>query len=170
MSITPTISRRNFLQGGKTTRQEAIIVRPPWSDERKVSTHCTSCGDCISACPQSILFADRHGRPIVTFERGECTFCGSCAEVCKVPVFDPGLDDPWQLTVSITSQCLLHRGVTCQLCTDACDKKALRLDMRPRPSGMIIVDTKACTGCGACISSCPEFAIIASDQRSDQPG
>jgi ferredoxin-type protein NapF len=168
MSCPPTISRRSFLRGGKPITHEAKAIRPPWSDEESLSRHCTSCGECISACPQNILFADHEGRPAVTFLDGECTFCGACAGACNVPVFDLNRNDPWPILISISEDCLLHSGVTCQLCTDVCDAQALRFDMRVRPSGAINIDTKACTGCGACIASCPASAIVAQDGRLDQ--
>jgi ferredoxin-type protein NapF len=114
------------------------------------------------------LFTDNEGRPGVTFQNGECTFCGACAEACDVPVFNLNRNEPWPLLVSISNDCLLHSGVTCQLCTDMCDRQALRFDMRIRPSGAIIIDTKACTGCGACIASCPTSAIVVQDNRLDQ--
>ena len=63
------------------------------------------------------------------------------------------------LAFLISDRCLLKAGVTCQLCTDQCDSRALRFDLRIRPSGAIRIDQNACTGCGACVAPCPASAI-----------
>ena len=129
--------------------------------------HCSACGDCLSACPQTILSADRNGRPELSFQCAECTFCGACADACPEPVFDDPRGAPWLLKASIAGSCLLKSGVTCQSCTDACEAEALRFDMRVRPSGAIRIELDACTGCGACVAVCPVSAITVRDDRHE---
>ena len=163
----PTLTRRDFLRGGSKAQDRAPAVRPPWTDDAQVLASCTACGDCLSACPQSILYADGNGRPAVSFRERECTFCGACAEACSESVFDIRRGRPWPLKVSISGGCLLTSGVTCQTCTDACDASALRFDMRARPSGAVRIDLDACTGCGACITVCPVSAVEISDGRRE---
>lgn len=161
---TSTVSRRNFLKGRREP-DKPMVVRPPWSDEQSILGHCTGCGECISACPEKILFVDQNSMPTVSFDAGECTFCGACADACEEPVFDISRAEPWALKVSVLESCLLKSGITCQLCTDVCDADALRFNMRVRPSGAIELDVDACTGCGACIAPCPVSAIAVRDDR-----
>lgn len=163
----PTLTRRDFLSGGTKAEQKAPVLRPPWTREKQVLDHCSACGDCLSACPQNILFADQRGRPEVSFQDAECTFCGACSDACPEPVFDVPRGDPWTLKASISGGCLLKSGITCQSCTDACEAEALRFDMRVRPSGAIRIDRDACTGCGACIAVCPASAITVRDDRRE---
>jgi ferredoxin-type protein NapF len=165
------VSRRNFLRGHMRSepvqREEAVAsIRPPWTDETSVQKNCTSCGECISACPEAILSKDLTGKPAVSFDGGECTFCGACAESCPETVFDRTWPAPWAMSVAINQNCLLQAGVTCQLCTDSCDAEALTFDLRVRPYGAVKLDEAACTGCGACISMCPVMAIDIIDQRA----
>lgn len=167
------LNRRNFLRGRVRPEPQQGVpsvdpIRPPWTEDATVQRLCTSCGDCVSACPEAILIKDQNGRPSVSFDGGECTFCGACVDACQDSVFDRARAVPWPLTVSINMGCLLNSGVMCQLCTDACDASALTFDMRVRPNGAVILDPDACTGCGACIAMCPVRAIEVDDQRLRQ--
>lgn len=133
-------------------------VRPPWSTEPRIRDACTSCGDCLRACPEGILRPGRAGTPVVDFDLGACTFCKACAEACPEDVFDL-TDRAWTLAVEIRAACLLNSGVHCRSCTDACDTAALRFDLSAGAVGRIAVDPGACTGCGACLPVCPVSAI-----------
>lgn len=138
------------------------ILRPPWSTEASVRRNCTSCGDCIRACPEGILRPGRAGTPVVDFDQGACTFCRACADACGEAVFD--LDTaPWRIVASPDAACLLRDGIACRICTDACDTAALRFDPRAGRVGEVIVDPGACTGCGACAGTCPVGAIAFSE-------
>ncbi len=135
-------------------------LRPPWSlGEAAFLARCTGCGDCIDACPESILVPWRR-TPVVDFRQGECTFCGDCARACGEGVFRaPESGPPWSLRAVIGSHCLSLHGVECRLCADQCETRALRF--RPAPGGVarIEIDPSLCTGCGACVAPCPEQAI-----------
>jgi ferredoxin-type protein NapF len=96
---------------------------------------------------------------MIDFMSGACTFCGACAAACNEHVFNDVTDTPWTLVVNVSDECLLPRGVSCQSCTDACDVRALRFDLRQRPLGALRLDSTACTGCGACIGTCPVNAL-----------
>nr|WP_235824107.1 4Fe-4S binding protein [Falsiruegeria mediterranea] len=97
--------------------------------------------------------------PVVDFNVGACTFCRACAQACPEPVFSDISDPPWALVAQISDGCMLSMGIGCQLCTDICDRSALRLDLRVRPVGRIAINQDACTGCGACLPLCPTDAI-----------
>lgn len=151
-------SRRSLLVGGRSSR-EGPVLRPPWTNQSRVREFCTSCGDCIRACPESILVPGPAGTPIIDFRNGPCTFCYACADACERSVFAARQSVPWDSRVSISDDCLLTGGVSCQSCTDACDEAALRFDFRSGPAGSIQIDLDRCTGCGACVSVCPVNAI-----------
>ena len=159
--LWPTVA---LMEGQSTypttpTRWSKSVVRPPWATELRIKQSCTSCDRCVQACPENILMRGPGNTPIVDFSKGECTFCEACAEACPEPVFVEVDQPAWNLTAHLSTACLLTRGISCQICTDFCDTDALTFDLSVRPVGQIIVDAAACTGCGACVASCPQAAI-----------
>ncbi len=159
MSANPdfSASRRSFLK--LPSQPEAAAIRPPWSDEASVRAHCTGCKACVEACPETILLMDRAGKPKVEFDGRECTFCRKCAESCGEPVFDLTRSRPWDLKATIAAGCLQEHGISCQLCRDACPVSAIRVDLDKRPFGRLKIEEAACTGCGACLSVCPQEVL-----------
>lgn len=153
MTTTQTASSRRSL-----FRQAPPVQRPPWTDEARVAAECTSCGECLKACPEAILIAGPGRTPAVDFTRNPCTFCGACAEACPEDVFRPRDTAPWSLTAAIGASCLMASGVECRTCTDVCDTSALRF-RRVVGGGAIVVTDDDCTGCGACLGVCPTGAI-----------
>lgn len=152
------IDRRSFLFAQHTSH-----LRPPWTDERALAS-CTGCAACVSACPSRLLELVA-GKPVITFT-SECTFCGACADACPDDLFDRERR-PFRHTVSVTDRCLPRLGVVCQSCRDACPETAIRF--KPRRGGPFLpeVQEDACTGCGACISTCPAQAIELTERRED---
>lgn len=156
------LSRRSLfdrLRGG------AKPVRPPWSRPEHIFTDsCTLCGKCIGECPTGILKEGRAGYPVVDFDLGQCTFCGKCREVCPADCFEyDAARDPWTLKARITNGCVETKGVACRTCEEACDHGAI--GFRPRIGGGSNpnVSRGQCTGCGACVLSCPVRAISLED-------
>lgn len=148
-------TRRAFLTGARTPAEETSRPRPPGVSDRTLSA-CTGCGACETACPEDIIeIADGH--VAVDFTRGECTFCGACAEACPEPVFEDGVG--MEHEVRIGDGCLVHAGIACMTCRDACPEQAI--SMRPRIGlpFLPVLDPSVCTGCGACIAPCPVDAI-----------
>ncbi|WP_424984795.1 ferredoxin-type protein NapF [Microbulbifer sp. S227A] len=162
-----TLTRRDFLRNPGA--RPAPEFRPPWSDEAAVRRHCTGCGDCVRACPQEILELDDNRHVRVALHGRDCTFCAACATACDEDVFDVDQSPPWPVVAEITGRCLLAAGIACQLCTDICEPRALRLDASVRPMGRLRLDTTACTGCGACLGLCPNDAITLTDPRMKGP-
>lgn len=88
-----------------------------------------------------------------------CTGCMICVNVCSMHYFkvigpewsrvrvmriEPGLDFP-----------LFCRNCEDAPCIEACPEDALTRTSK----GVIIVNNRRCTGCGACVDACPYFAI-----------
>lgn len=144
--------------------------RPPWATQASILENCTSCGHCISACPEGILIEGPAKTPTVSFKSGECTFCQKCAQVCPEDVFVDVDQRPWTVVAHIDQSCMLNAGIGCQLCTDACSDTALKIDLSHRPMGRIVVSDSACTGCGACVSFCPEDAIKIREPAQEMVG
>ena len=150
-------SRRALLFGRSPRR----AIRPPWAaDPARFHESCTRCGACAERCPQHIITAGDGGFPEVDFSRGECTLCGLCADACPEPVFRPDRDaPPWSAKAVIAEHCLAARGVFCQSCADACAPRAIRFVPRAGSVPLAVVSLESCSGCGACVQSCPADAI-----------
>lgn len=149
-------SRRALLRG---RLRAAPLLRPPWALPGHAFTEaCTGCGDCVEACPESVLVRGEGGLPEFDPARGECSFCGDCARACGEGAFGPVDARPWTLVAQVGEACLAARGIVCSSCRDACGESAIRfppLQAVPLPQ----VDADRCTGCGACVSGCPSTAI-----------
>lgn len=153
------LGRRGFLTGRRQAHADRVL--PPWSRAASIAAACTGCGACVPACPQKIIALDADGRPSLDFAHGECSFCGACAEACPEPVFDRSLA-AFGHVAAIGQDCFAGRGIVCQSCGDACSESAIRF--RPRLGGPALPElaTELCTGCGACIASCPARAVSVS--------
>lgn len=151
---TETTGRRFFVTG-----HGEAAMRPPWSTEQSIRENCTSCGTCVEACPEGILSAGPAGTPVIDFSENACSFCQKCVSACDEHVFASVENPPWDLKARIQNNCMLKLGISCQICADACLDEAMRFDMSHAPSGAILINTEACTGCGACLSVCPSGAI-----------
>lgn len=157
-----TPSRRQFLTA--RLARPAPEFRPPWTDDPRLAARCTRCGDCAQACPQGIIDLGA-GLPRIRFDGRDCTFCGDCAAACPADAFGDVAERPWPVTVELGGGCLLPDGIACRLCTDACDRGALRFDLRVRPVGAVRIDAEACTGCAACLPVCPTASLTLHDAR-----
>lgn len=151
-------SRRQFLRGDFSGKKQ--VLRPPWAvAEAEFLRICTGCGACITACPEKILVEVRR-YPEVRFENGECTFCGACLSACLPRALDK-VDGqaPWRLNARIAESCLSYQNVVCRSCSDACGEAAIRFSPRLNGAAMPDVLADRCTGCGACVSTCPVGAV-----------
>jgi ferredoxin-type protein NapF len=99
------------------------------------------------------------GIPTVSFETAGCTFCGACADACTHGVFPAERYVPWSLRAVVSDQCMELAGVSCRLCDDACDPRAIRFLPQLGGRTSVEIDSDACTGCGACVSFCPAGAL-----------
>jgi ferredoxin-type protein NapF len=154
------VSRRNFLRGHFETR--GPDVRPPWAlAEAAFLQACSRCGDCVQACPESIIKKGAGGYPRVDFSKGGCTFCESCVESCRTGALrkPAGGETPWLLSALIAPNCLAHNRTVCRSCGEACEAQAIVFQALPRSVATPVVSAEKCTGCGGCVAVCPVRAI-----------
>lgn len=149
-------SRRAFLRG--RTRAERPL-RPPWAlPEDAFTAVCTACHACVAGCPEGVLARGSGGYPVFDPGRGECTFCGECELACEPRALDRSrAGEPWALVAQVADSCLPLHGIVCQSCRDACGDEAI--SFVPGALSAPRIDAARCTGCGACVGSCPGAAI-----------
>jgi ferredoxin-type protein NapF len=163
-TASSALSRRQLLRG--RFRPGPQPIRPPWTTEASIAAHCERCGLCAQACPENIIHAGENGLPEIRFASGECSFCGACADVCPAPVFAARETAPWRLRPAIGQQCLSTHGIYCRSCGDACPERAIRFRAMLGGRAEITIDQDACTGCGACVSVCPQSVVAMTAPQS----
>ncbi|MCW8916370.1 MAG: ferredoxin-type protein NapF [Magnetovibrio sp.] len=166
-----SLSRRSFFKG-RVHASANPAMRPPWAlSETQFVDTCTTCDKCLSACNEGILVPGDAGFPTVDFQNGECTFCGDCIKVCTpgaLSINDNETPTPWQHYAEIGSGCLSANGITCRVCGDRCDTRAIRFQLAVGGVAHPILDTSTCTGCGACIAPCPVGAVKIQHVQSEE--
>ena len=156
------INRRQFLRGD--LRGKHVPIRPPWSlSEPEFLSLCSTCGDCVTNCPENILINGGGSYPEVDFLRGECTFCGDCANHCPTDalfrVSENVVQMPWHVKAIIADSCLANNRVTCLTCAEACERDAIIFNFGSTGTSKPKLNLENCNGCGACFEPCPVNAI-----------
>lgn len=165
---------RRALFSGKFTAPLAQPMRPPWAlIETAFLDTCSRCDACEAACDEGIISRGDGGYPQINFASGSCTFCGDCEAACEdkallapAPNTVPNAA-PWDLGARIGDGCLSANGVTCRVCGDRCDARAIRFQLAVGGVANPILDKVACTGCGACAHSCPAGVITISHMTEE---
>lgn len=121
---------------------------------------CTRCDGCIRVCPTQVLVAGSGGFPQLDFARGNCTFCSRCVAACTDGALaHDGAAAPWGLIASTSVACLSAQGVTCRVCGDLCEQRAISFRLAVGGIATPVIDPTACNGCGACVAPCPVGAV-----------
>lgn len=163
-------SRRAFLRGAFLTRegreayeqqQHPLGPAPPWHQNKLDLERCQTCdAPCVEACSPAIIkrHPDDHllaNLPYLNFSESGCTFCGDCVTACPMNLDNSTM--PAKLgRVQLDKQtCLAWNDVFCMSCRGHCDHDALSFDQQRRMQ----LDQEACTGCGRCLSVCPNQSL-----------
>lgn len=156
--------RRRFICLSKLTENK---YNPPFSiDLEEFEKCCDGCGKCVAACPEGLLvMSPRSQTPVVDFAKASCSFCGDCARACENGALSLELAKPWGMRAAIKPSCLAHQKVTCRICAEFCDERAIRFHFSSDGSQVPEIDGSACTGCGACFSACPNTSIKMHDVK-----
>ena len=158
MEGSVNLSRRGFLRARLVVRD--LPLRPPWAiAEPAFIAACTRCDVCVEVCPAHIVVRGDGGFPEVDFSRGECTFCRACLDACKPLALSSVLERPWFVQPEIGAACLAQGNVVCRTCGDACEARAIRFHPRLGAASIPEVEVEICSGCGACVSTCPAQAV-----------
>ena len=65
----------------------------------------------------------------------------------------------------------MSAGVVCQICRDVCPEEgAIRFELAYRNAPQPRVEPDACTGCGACVGTCPAAAITVAGRAIGEAG
>ncbi|RYH11723.1 ferredoxin-type protein NapF [Tropicimonas sp. IMCC6043] len=154
--MPPIPSRRDFLRGEIRTPD---ILRPPGATVRGFERACTGCGDCIAACPEAIIQSDPRGGVLLDLASGACTFCGACGRACPTDALAEERQGDWPWVAQVSQECLSLNRISCRACEDSCEARAIRFHLQVGGVSRPIIDDSACTGCGACVGSCPAAAV-----------
>ncbi|WKY43029.1 RnfABCDGE type electron transport complex subunit B [Eubacteriaceae bacterium ES2] len=140
---------------------DAIVMGPdglPVVDPEK----CTSCGQCIDACPKAIMklvpetqevkiLCNNHdrGKNARLVCKTACIGCGACVKACK---FD---------AVKVENNCAIidyDKCRQCYECVDKCPMNCISGDVEYGKTTAYIIDEN-CIACGLCAKNCPVEAI-----------
>ena len=173
------VSRFQLLRGG--FRSSSVALRAPFSiPEDEFTDTCTRQGACITACPEKILVRGSGTFPEIDFSKGECTFCYDCVEACDSGALskdslagwqsNPAIGSPLPYKAVIGEACLSSNGVTCRVCGDVCEPRAIKFQLALGGKAFPSVDLSTCNGCGACQAPCPVDVIsFTAGQQLEQP-
>lgn len=154
----------------KIPERKTRIVPPGAVSIKNLTSHCTACQLCVSACPNGVLRPSTDletlMQPESSYERGYCRpECTRCSEVCPAGAIKPitaAEKSSIQIghAVWVRENCVpLTDGVECGNCARHCPTGAIT--MVPSVAGddssrkIPVVNAERCIGCGACENLCP---------------
>jgi ferredoxin-type protein NapG len=141
------------------------LLRPPGAlDEEEFLRRCTSCGECVKACPVAAIklvssadpLADR--KPAIEARVQACVVCDdiACTRVCPSGALQPLSREDIRMGTAVVRRdaCLRSRGEDCQICADKCPLGTRAIEI-PHAGAEITVHANGCVGCGVCEMYCP---------------
>jgi len=102
-------------------------------------------------------------QPEMAFDKGFCRpDCTRCSEVCPTGAIKTvGVDEKSSISigyaVTVSHNCLLGQGITCNACLRHCPTAAISIVVSDLATGhdTVVVNEQRCIGCGACEHYCP---------------
>lgn len=149
---------RSLLKGSLQAQQQSeqavlkrAVARPPQAvAEPLFLAKCTSCGDCVSACPYGLL-SIQEGKASLSIDFCSCDMCQKCTQACTTGALSENIPNHTTLFPQISHLCLKQRQMACDLCLNACPQQALSFDLSTRKISV----NQHCNGCGECKTQCP---------------
>lgn len=131
-------------------------LRPPGAVvEALFAERCTSCGDCIKACPYGTIGAHpQNGMPVIFPDQVACQLCDDfpCSESCATEALLPvGGRGEVRMGVATVSHRVCTAGQGCHACVSKCPTGALAMDFDQM---RLMVSSEQCVGCGICEQIC----------------
>lgn len=170
-------AEEKFVDGGLATIEDkkipdrkTKIVPPGAVSITNLTSHCTACQLCVSACPNYVLRPSTDlsslMQPESSYERGYCRpECTECSDICPTGAIKPiTRADKSSIQIGhavwVKDNCIpLTDGVSCGNCARHCPVGAITMvkyksDIEDSPL-IPVVNTERCIGCGACENLCP---------------
>lgn len=157
------------IEDKKIPNRKTKIIPPGAQSIANLTSHCTACQLCVSACPNGVLrpSTDLESlmQPESSYERGYCRpECTRCSSVCPAGAIKPITKaDKSSIQIGhavwVKENCIpLTDGVACGNCARHCPVGAITMvpstDSDESPK-IPVVNTEKCIGCGACENLCP---------------
>jgi ferredoxin-type protein NapG len=156
------------------------ILRPPGAlPEEEFLRRCTSCGECVKACPVSAIqlvsspdpLEDR--KPAIVARTQACVVCDdiACTKVCPSGALQTLSREEIRMGTAVVRRdaCLRTRGEDCQICVDKCPLGTRAIEI-PHVGDEVVVHVDGCVGCGVCEMYCPtEPRAIVVEPRTPRP-
>lgn len=154
----------------KIPERRTPIVPPGARGLKHLTSRCTACQLCVSACPNGVLRPSTRleslMQPESSYERGYCRpECTKCSEVCPAGAILPiSRADKSAIQIGhavwVKDNCVpLTDGVECGNCARHCPVGAITMispdPEKPDALKIPAVNTERCIGCGACENLCP---------------
>jgi ferredoxin len=180
VSLGVAVAGVGLLRSSVTAGQDhPYLIRPPGSQENNLISKCIRCGECMRACPTSVLQpavaeAGLEGlwTPLLVPRLGYCDYsCNACGQVCPVEAIPPlSLEEKREQVIGLAyidqNRCIPWAdNQDCIVCEEMCPvpDKAITLEQVEVGSadGELVtvqrpqVIRERCIGCGICEYKCP---------------
>lgn len=150
----------------KQSLRTSPVVPPGAKSVANLTSHCTACQLCISACPDHVLRPStdlgNFMQPVMWFNtsycRPECTACGdACPAGAILPV---SVEEKSSIKIGTAvvdaATCIsASAGQHCGLCARSCPAHAIIMVKQDNGNMRPTVNEEACIGCGSCEYHCP---------------